>query len=238
MGGHLFCRKMKYDTILWDVDDTLLDFPYSEKYAVRHCFEEIGLTISDAWLARYSCINQSYWKKLEKGEVTKKELLRRRFADLFEEMGIQGVAMDTFQVQYQKALGDVYCYLDDSYEVCKKLKGSCRQYLITNGVESTQRNKLKLSGLDVLMEDIFISEVLGSVKPKKEFFDLCFAQIPDFKKDRVLVIGDSLSSDIQGAKNAGVASCWYNPKGKALTGDVIPDYEIQHLSQVEEILFG
>lgn len=229
---------MKYDILLWDVDDTLLDFPYSERYGVRHCFENIGLTISKEWLARYSEINQSYWKRLEKGEVTKKELLSGRFADLFKEMGIEGVDMAAFQAEYQKALGDVYCYLDNSYDLCKKLKNNCRQYLVTNGVESTQRNKLKLAGLDELVEDIFISEVLGSVKPKQEFFDKCFERIPDFKKERVLLIGDSLSSDIQGAKNAGVASCWYNPKGKTTEGSLQPDYIIHNLWEVEQILKG
>lgn len=227
---------MKYDILLWDVDDTLLDFPYSERYGVRHCFEMIGHTITEDWLARYSEINQSYWRRLEKGEVTKTELLRGRFADLFKEMNITDVDMAAFQAEYQKALGDVYCYLDDSYELCKKLKESCRQYLITNGVESTQRNKLRLSGLDTLMEDIFISEVLGSVKPKKEFFDKCFEKIPNLKKERVLLIGDSLSSDIQGAKNANVSSCWYNPKGKLAEGNLQPDYIIKNLWEVEQIL--
>lgn len=230
---------MKYDILLWDVDDTLLDFGYSERYAIKQCFESIGREINDEWILRYSAINDSYWKRLEKGEVTKAEVLRGRFADLFAEMNfeVEEEKLKEFQLRYQKELGNVYHYRDSSYELCNKLKGCCRQYLVTNGVESTQRSKLKLSGLDALMNDVFISEVIGFVKPRKEFFDACFAQIPDFSKERVLLIGDSLSSDIKGAVNAGVASCWYNPKGK--TADTImPDYVIGNLWEVEKIITG
>jgi len=228
---------MKYDVIFWDVDDTLLDFGYSEKWAIRHCFELLGREISDAWIGRYSVINDGYWKRLERGEVTKAEVLRGRFTDLFAEMKLAVTNDDitAFQKNYQKALGEVYCYRDSSYELCKKLKKTCRQYLVTNGVESTQRNKLKLSGLDELVDGIFISEVLGAVKPQKEFFDACFEQIPDLDKSSVLLIGDSLSSDMKGAVNAGIASCWYNPNGKVAQG-VKPDYEISNLWEVEKVL--
>ena len=230
---------MKYDVIFWDVDDTLLDFGYSEKWAIRHCFELIGCEIPDEWIQRYSVINDGYWKRLEKGEVTKAEVLRGRFVDLFKEMKLAMTedAITTFQKNYQKALGEVYCYRDSSYELCKKLKKNCRQYLVTNGVESTQRSKLKLAGLDELMDGIFISEVLGAVKPQKEFFDACFQQIPNLDKERVLLIGDSLSSDIKGAFNAGIASCWYNPNGK-VAQEMKPDYEIANLWEVEKVLGG
>lgn len=228
---------MKYDILLWDVDDTLLDFGLSENYAIKHCFELIGMDISDDWIRRYSDINQTYWKRLEKGEVTKPHVLRGRFEDLFSEMNIvmSEDEVTDFQMNYQKALGEVYFYRDSSYELCKKLKENCRQYLVTNGVESTQRNKLRLAGFDVLMDDIFISEVIGHVKPKREFFDSCFEQIKDCDKKRILLIGDSLSSDIKGAKNASVASCWYNPGGKIAEG-ITPDYEIQNLWDVIKII--
>lgn len=228
---------MKYDILLWDVDDTLLNFGYSERYAMKHCFQMIGREISEDWITRYAEINLGYWKRLEKGEVSKAEVLRGRFEDLFQEMNlsISEKELVQFQAEYQKALGSVYQYRDDSFKLCQKLKSCCRQYLVTNGVESTQRNKLQLSGLDALMEDIFISEKIGFVKPEKEFFDTCFAQIPDFTKGKVLLIGDSLSSDIKGAKNAGIASCWYNPEGKETDG-IIPDYTIQNLWEVEQII--
>lgn len=228
---------MKYDVLLWDVDDTLLDFGLSMNYAIRHCFEQIGMTISEEWIKRYSAINESYWKRLEKGEVTKQQVLRGRFVDLFDEMGIGMLEeqLMEFQSNYQRALGEVFFYRDSSYELCMKLKEDCRQYLVTNGVESTQRNKLRLAGFDRLMDGIFISEVIGHVKPKKEFFDACFEQIRDFDKKKVLLIGDSLSSDIKGAQNAGIDCCWYNPQNQR-KGDIIPDYEIQNLWDVIKII--
>ena len=228
---------MRYDVLLWDVDDTLLDFGLSMNYAIRHCFEQINMTISDEWIIRYGEINDSYWKRLEKGEVTKPQVLRGRFEDLFEEMGINMTdeQLTGFQSNYQRALGDVFFYRDSSYELCFKLKEKCRQYLVTNGVESTQRNKLKLAGFDKIMDGIFISEVIGYVKPKKEFFDACFEQIKDFDKKRVLLIGDSLSSDIKGARNAGIDCCWYNPTGCSAQ-NACPDYVIHNLWDVIKII--
>lgn len=228
---------MRYDVLLWDVDDTLLDFGLSMQYAIKHCFEQINMTISEEWISRYGEINDSYWKRLEKGEVTKPQVLRGRFADLFEEMEIDmsEEQLGGFQSNYQRALGEVFFYKDSSYELCVKLKEKCRQYLVTNGVESTQRNKLRLAGFDQLMDGIFISEVIGHVKPKKEFFDACFEQIKDFDKKKILLIGDSLSSDIKGARNAGIDCCWYNPGGHGAQ-DISPDYVIQNLWDVINII--
>ena len=113
---------MKYDILLWDVDDTLLDFGRSETYAIKHCFDLIGYKISEEWIKRYSIINQSYWKRLEKGEVTKPQVLRGRFADLFDEMCIDmsETEITEFELNYQKALGDVYFYGWSIKHVCDK----------------------------------------------------------------------------------------------------------------------
>lgn len=232
---------MKYDILLWDVDDTLLDFGYSERWAIQHCFEQFGINISEKWIDRYSEINQSYWKRLEKGEVSKQEVMIERFRDLFREMEAErnealNIDIESFAPIYPKALGKVYKYRDDSFELCSKLKNTCKQYLITNGFAEVQMSKLKLAGFDTLMDGIFISEKMQAVKPQKEFFDKCFAAISDFDKKRVLVIGDSLTSDMKGAANAGVTSCWYNPNEKELEGDVRPDYTIKNLWELLEIL--
>ncbi len=227
---------MKYDILLWDIDDTLLDFPYSEQYAIRHCFSQMGYPVTDFWVKRYGEINLSYWKRLEKGEVSKGELLRGRFADLFGEMGLQGGDPDGFQKLYERALGSVFKFRDEADRLCTKLKKYCRQYLVTNGVEVTQKSKWEISGLNRIMDGIFISEPVGFVKPRKEFFDVCFSRIPDFSKERALLIGDSLSSDIKGANNAGIVSCWYNPEGKAPEDEARPDYEIRNLWEVEQII--
>lgn len=226
----------KFEIILWDVDQTLLDFKRSESYAVRHCFGLFGLEITDEIVALYSGINESFWKRIEKGEIAKKEALIERFRTLFAQIGVTGVEPEEFQKHYADALGSVYYYQDDSYELVKQLKGQYRQYLVTNGITHTQRKKLKLSGLDELVEDIFVSEEIGVPKPQKEYFDRCFSRIQDFDKEKAIIVGDSLSSDMLGGNNAGLVTCWYNPGGLKNDSEVRIDYEINNLQDIISVL--
>ena len=227
---------MIYQTILWDVDQTLLDFDKSQDYALRFCFQNLNLEINDEIVRIYASINDSYWKRLELGEVTKKELLTGRFDRLFEQLHIKTVTSADIAPMYQKALGSVYFYRDDSLNLCKKLQGKVRQYVVTNGVSSTQRNKLRLSGFDQIMDGIFISEEMNYAKPDIRFFEGCFKQINNFQKESTLIVGDSLTSDIKGGNQAGIACCWYNPAGHKNESGLKIDYESQNLWEVEEIL--
>lgn len=226
----------RFDIILWDVDQTLLDFEKSQRYALYHSFEQFGRKIDDAAAEQYKKINDSYWKRHELGEVTKKELLIGRFATFFEQLGITDISVEEFQTVYQKLLGSVFYYRDDSYQLCSRLKGRVRQYAVTNGVPKTQRNKLRLSGLDQIFEDIFISEEIGVPKPQRLYFERCFQKIKNFQKDKTLIVGDSLSSDMQGGNNAQIACCWYNPDGNENCTGLRIDYEIRNLWEVEELL--
>lgn len=226
----------KYNTILWDVDQTLLDFKASEKYAILHCFSQFHRTADDETVALYSSINEGIWKRIEKGEIDKPEALKERFRLLFEKMGISGIDPGAFQEKYAEAIGSVYYIQDDSDTLIKSLKGVYRQYLVTNGISRTQRNKLGLSGLDRLVDGIFVSEELGAPKPQKAFFDACFSRIPDFCGERTIIVGDSLSSDILGGNNAGIAACWYNPSGLENLSEAVPDYEIKSLSEIIPLL--
>lgn len=225
-----------YHTILWDVDQTLLDFEKSQDYALRFSFGQLKLEINEQIIRRYASINDAYWKRLELGEVTKKELLTGRFDTLFEELQITEFSGQDIAPIYQKALGSVYYFMDDSLELCKKLKGKVRQYTVTNGVASTQRNKLELSGLADIMDGIFISEEIGFEKPDVRFFQACFRQIPDFQAEKTLIVGDSLTSDIKGGNLANIACCWYNQTHKPDTSGLRIDYEISNLWEVEGIL--
>lgn len=232
----LMDREEQFTTILWDVDGTLLDFLYSQRYALTKCFRTIGREISDEIVQRYSQINDSFWKRLEKGEITREELLPGRFAVLFEELGIKDVDIGAFRREYQEGLGSVYSYIDDSLTICKSLQGLFRQYVVTNGVTHTQKNKLRLSGLSEIMDGIFISEEIGADKPGKAFFDVCLARIEEKDKARILLVGDSLSSDIKGGVLAGIRTCWYRPEGAVNGSPYQPDYEISDLHQVYDIL--
>ncbi len=226
----------KFTTILWDVDGTLLDFHYSQRHAITKCFQTIDREITEEMIARYSQINDMFWKRLELGEITKEELLTGRFLRLFEEYDIQNVDVEAFRQEYQIELGSVFCYIDDSLSICKTLHGKIKQYVVTNGVTATQQNKLKLSGLGELMEALFISEQIGAPKPHKAYFDYCLNRIEEKDKSKILLVGDSLTSDIKGGVLAGIPTCWYRPEGAFNPTEYQPDYEISDLHQVIDIV--
>jgi len=230
--------KMRiYDTILWDLDGTLLDFKLSEKYALGVCLKDYGVELTDELLALYSKINENYWKRLELGEVTKKELLPGRFRDFFAEVGIEHIDPVAIQQKYQRELGTMTYYMDDSDKLLPDLKQKgFRQYMVTNGVIITQQIKMKNSGFDRIVDGIFISDEIGFEKPRVEFFQAALDQMKDFDKERTLLIGDSLTSDIKGANNAGIAACWYNPLGYENTLGCNIKYEIRNLNELYTIL--
>ena len=227
---------MKFDVILWDMDGTLLDFKIAQKEAITQVFRTIHKPLTDDIIDLYSRINESYWKKLELGEVTRPELLTGRFKRLFEELGMTDVDVQSVRKEYEEVLGNVYEYIQDSLGLCKMLQPKCRQYIVTNGIADTQKRKIKLSGFRDCMADCFISEDVGYEKPNKNYFEYVFSKIPDFDPERTLIVGDSLTSDIKGGVLAGIKTCYFNPERKEITGDYKPDYEIEHLWDVLRIL--
>jgi len=224
-----------YTIILWDLDNTLLDFNATEKYAFDTCLVNAGITPTDALLSSYSAVNLSFWKRLERGEITREELLQQRFVSFFEAEGITGVDIPQFRDTYQRLLGSVCYYLDDCLALCQRLHKTHRQYIVTNGVAHTQRNRLKLSHLDDCLDGVFISEELHADKPSPEFFEKSFSAIPGFRKENAIIVGDSLTSDIQGGRNAGIACCWYNPGSLPVPG-IRPDYIIGNLWELLPIV--
>lgn len=227
----------KYKTIFWDLDQTLLNFDRSMDHAIRVVFRQFGLNISEEIIARYDVINRSYWNRLELGEISKEEVAIGRFRTLFEEFDIRHIVLEEFNAVYQAELGKVYFYMDGSKELVTRLREEgYRQYVVTNGINSTQANKMKLSGLDQIMDGVFVSELMGYPKPRKEFFDACFAALPGVERSECILVGDSLTSDMRGANNAGIVACWFNPDGKKKDIDVRTDYEIRHLDELLHIL--
>ena len=222
--------------ILWDVDGTLLDFHAAEKNAIRACFAELGLgECTDEQIARYSVINKKYWKRMEDGEITKQEVLNGRFAEFFASEGVNG-DVEAFNMLYQIRLGDTIVFIDEADRLLADLRGRVKQYAVTNGTKRAQDRKLRLSGLDRLFEGIFISDEIGAEKPSREFFDHVFAHIEPFEKDEILIVGDSLSSDIRGGNVAGIRTCWYNPQELPAPTDLRVDYQIKQLGEIYRIL--
>lgn len=223
--------------ILWDIDGTLLDFGAAEKAAIHQCFASHGLgECTDDMLERYIVINRRYWEALEKGELTKPEVLVGRFREFFETEGLPVEKAESFNAEYQVRLGDTVVFCDNGFELVQKYKGELKQYAVTNGTKVAQDRKLKNSGLDVLLDGIFISDVLEVEKPNIGFFDLVFAEIGNYAKDEVLIVGDSLTSDMQGGVNAGIVTCWYNPKGFVNNKKIDINFEIKNLWEIEQIL--
>lgn len=226
----------RFSTILWDLDDTLLDFPYSQKFALQKCFRAIGREITGEQIACYSRINDDYWKRLELGEITRDELLTGRFVALFNEYGIKDVDVEAFHRAYEEALGSVFSFRDDGLSIVKGFQGKIGQYVITNGISAVARNKVKLSGLAEIMDGIFISEEIGYPKPRREFFAHCLEKIPEKNKSKILIVGDSLTSDIKGGAQMGIPTCWYHPEDRVNDTPWKPDYEISDLHMVCSIV--
>ena len=224
-------------TILWDVDRTLLDFDAAERAAIQSLFVEFGLgECSEEQVARYSVLNMKYWEKLERGEITKPQVLVGRFEEFFAQEGLNCRDIPAFNQEYQLRLGDTVVFRDDAGSLVARLKGRVRQYAVTNGTRVAQERKLSRSGLDRMLDGVFISEIVGTEKPGAAFFDAVFSQIGPCCRDEVMIVGDSLTSDMQGGRSAGILCCWYNPLGEPRPADPRIDYDIRDLRQVEQIL--
>ena len=219
-----------------DLDDTILDFQKAEHIAVRKAIAEAGVEPTDEICARYSVINKECWERLERGEWEREEVLVNRFGLLFEELGreVDKVAVAR---NYERLLGIGHWYLPGAEETVKNvLFGKYRLFLASNGTASVQKGRMTSADLYPYFEQAFVSQEIGYNKPAKEYFDACFARIPGFEKEKCLMVGDSLTSDILGGIRAGIRTVWVNPKGKTAPEGMKPDYEIKALAELPELL--
>lgn len=226
----------RYEILLLDVDGTLLDFEKTERYALAHTFQKFSIDSNEAMERRYREINHGLWEAYERGEIEKGVIFSSRFVNLFRELGMDadGIA---FEKEYQHCLAHTWFYMEGCMDVLGRLRKKYRLYIVTNGVASTQRTKLALTGIDRMVDGIFISEEIGSQKPQKAFFDYCAAHIEGYGKDRTLMVGDSLTSDILGGINAGIDTCYFQG-GKPAAGmdGVRITYKVSSLLQLAELL--
>ncbi|MBQ7737556.1 MAG: YjjG family noncanonical pyrimidine nucleotidase [Oscillospiraceae bacterium] len=222
--------------VLWDLDGTLLDFLSAERAAVKKCFAIFGLgECTDEMAARYSAVNVRYWEKLERGEMTREEILPGRFREFLTSCGRDGGLAERFNLEYEERLTDTVIFLPGARETVEALRGRVVQSIVTNGNKIVQIPKLRASGLGEIMDHVFISELMGAEKPTRAFFDAVFAELGEPDPGEVLIVGDSLTSDMLGGVNAGIRTCWYNPAGKPNPRNIPVDYEIREISRVTEI---
>ena len=228
-----------YSIILWDVDGTLLDFEAAEANAVKTLYRDFGLgECTPRALLNYNLINKKYWKRMELGEIGKQEVLVGRFREFLETEGLDVSLAGTLNKEYQLRLGDTIVFCENAEDLVRELKGKVKQYAVTNGTALAQNKKLKNSGLDKIFDDIFISETVGYEKPDVRFFEGVYEKTGRPDKSQMIIIGDSLTSDIRVGNRAGIAACWYNPLGKANEDHEPVTYEIRSLKEVPEIIFG
>ncbi len=230
-------RQGKYRDLLFDADNTLLDFSRAEHEAIGECFSHFGLCAGEEEIALYAAVNDSYWKRLERGEILKQDLYWMRFATYLEEAGLHTDADPREMNAFYKLRLSKKAYLwDGALAVCTALARTHRLYLITNGDKYVQEHRFDPSPLAPLFRARFISETVGAEKPSAAYFDAVKAAIPQFCAAHALVIGDSLTSDILGGMRAGIDTCWFNPHGKPLPGDFCPTYVIGDLRELVELV--
>ena len=226
---------IKYKTIFFDADDTLLDFQKAERTALSEVFNSYGIEDNEEIFNRYIEINNKLWRSFELGEIAKEDILNSRFTILFQELCLDkdGIKCNS---DYLEALGRGDFLLDGAIEACKYLSEYCDLYIVTNGVSKTQHSRIDNSPLMKYIKGVFVSEEIGYQKPRKEYFDYVFDAIGEVDKSRVLIVGDSLSSDILGGINAGIATCWFNPDKKENNLRIKADYEIRNLQELYLII--
>ena len=216
-----------------DLDDTILDFHKAERVAIAKTIRDFGVEPTEVVLEQYHRINKYHWEQLEQGKMTRDEVLVNRFAVLFEQLGVTVDATMCART-YEKNLSVGHWFLPGAEDAVDALSKKYRLFLASNGTASVQAGRMTSANLYRFFEKVFVSQEIGANKPAKEYFARCFAQIPGFDPSRAIMVGDSLTSDIQGGINAGIKTCWVNPTHQ--TASIRADYEIESITQLEALL--
>ena len=201
--------------VLMDIDDTLLDFGKCAEQAMRIGFAEWGLPYDDSTYATFTRINDGLWLMIERGELTTQQLFEKRFLDLLYETAIP---------------------VDGADEICRYLKEKYILCAASNAFHDQQLNRLEMAGLLPYFDHVFVSESLGYRKPEKAFFDACRAFLPDVAADECMMIGDSLTADITGGKNAGMKTIWYNHTHRPVPERCEADQIVDSLLKLKNLL--
>ena len=225
-----------YDIFLFDADDTLYDFNKSEANALMTVFNNCALDFTEDILMIYREINAEIWAGYDKGEISKEDLQTMRFSRLFHILGVKRDEAD-FNRQYLAELGRGAFLINGAMEICKEIvfRGKAI-FIVSNGILATQEARLRQSLIKKYISGFFVSEIVGFKKPEVEFFEYVFSHIPQVGKDKILLVGDSLSSDIAGGNKVGIDTCWLNIGMRENDTDNKPTYEISGLRELLNII--
>jgi len=227
---------VRYSVVLFDADGTLLDYDHAERFALGETFRHFGLCYDpDHHLPLYRRINEAIWGEFERGLISTDRLPEERVRRLF--LGTRtSVKASEFSACYLEAMSEAGFLMDGAAETVAGLRGTCRLGIVTNGVSSVQRSRIRRSGLEKEFACIVVSEDVGVGKPDPAIFEYALRELGYPRKDTVLMVGDALGADVQGAIASGIASCWFNPTHQENTGGLTPTFEIQGLLQLERIV--
>lgn len=224
----------EYTSLFLDLDNTLLDFNMAEKAAIRKTLVKHSLPSDDVAIMTYSDINRQYWERFERGEIPKSDIYEGRFKSLLSAFGAAGDSA-VISADYITHLSEGYFKIDGAEDVLTYLKNKGYMlYATTNGNCFTQFKRVKNSGLEPYFLKVFVSEEAGFQKPDKGYFDYVIANIPEKDTKKMLIVGDSQSSDILGGINAGIDTCWYNPNGD--TPKYKSKFKIKNIAELKNIL--
>lgn len=222
-----------YKILLFDSDDTLLDFKKAEHDALCSAMTECGLEFTEELCKVYSEANKVYWKAFENGEIEKQEIYVGRFELFLKNAGIAYSAAE-LATRYEELLKKQFCKIEGAEQTCKALKDRYEMHIVSNGNVLVQLPRLDGSGLRPYFKEVFVSERVGFQKPQREFFDFVFAYLGNPNKSEVLIIGDSISSDILGGINAGIDTCLFGTAKNS--GDIKPTYTVKNHNELRKLL--
>ena len=227
---------MKFTTLLIDADDTIFDFSKCEYEALRLTLERGGYCFDDELHRRFSKINIGLWKQFEMNKITRAELRVERFKKLLE-MCFAGCVDNPrrYPILAEKFVDNLSrqsALIDGAREALQKLSRVYDIHIITNGLKKVQYGRMEKAELEGCYNKLFVSEEIGIQKPDKAFFEYVFDRINEKDHSKILVVGDSLTSDMQGGKNAGLCTCIYDPKGKITMPHPLCDYRIEKLGEL------
>ena len=222
----------KYYCILFDADNTLLDFDAAENKALAETLVEYGIEPDAETVQTYRDINSQLWRQLEKGQIRRDKLMGERFTRFLKAVNAagSGAVMNQYYLDQLSTHPDLAA--PNVLDVMKELAEVATLAVVTNGFDRVQSRRVAESGLKEFVEEVFVSEKLDSEKPNRKIFDTALRSLGVENRERVLMVGDSLTSDIQGGANAGLDTCWFNPNHTENPGKVIPTYEIASLEEL------
>ncbi len=227
--------KKHYPWLWFDADNTLFDYNKAETNALKRTFHLLSLPFEDEYLPIYQRINHDLWRALERHEISPADLRSRRFALLLESLQLSG-SSDEMSNVYIEQLALSSELMDGAYEVLQSLQEKCRFAIVTNGLQAVQRSRLSRSAIRDFITDIIISEEIGSAKPHSAFFETASSRLGNPPKSEILIIGDSLTSDMQGGVGYGIDTCWFNPSAEPRPDRLPITHEISRLQELLDIL--